>query len=693
MKIKFKLVAAITGISLAVTLILGLVSINISSSTIQSESYGKLNNLTGRYSNQFSAGLTRVQSSVDTMGNDIVSSFDIQKYKENPRAYLKQYLSFIDPVLKYNAENTKGVEGAYFTVNPYLLNEFHEIWYADKTGKGKYERLESSAQTPADMEQNKDDYAYYFTPIAQKKAVWMEPYVDPDIKVYMISYVKPLVKDGFVIGIVGADMSISDIISTIKGLKIYDTGKGMLLNANLDVLISPEIKDVTPLEKMNNGVFAGVMDQIKGKTEGMVISGTGNSQRNFVFSDLMNGWKFAVQVPSGEVLALLNQLKMLLLMSALACCAIAIGTGLYIAQSISRPITIVTQSMNRLSQLDLLPNHELDAVMRMTDEAGIMAAALIKVRTVFSDVILSLREQTGVIAEDSEVLKIRMNTTSEAVYQISLAMDEQAGSASVQAHETSQSTEKLNYLGEKISESVTHADLVGKNMESSKEISIRSSQAIRQLRENFAENRKKTQFAESSIEELLKSSNDIGSIVSVIQGIASQTNMLALNAAIEAARAGESGRGFAVVADEVRKLADQTTLSTNEIEKITNAIQKEIRNVGDHVRDFSQMTEQSERVSSEVSMEFEDFLKTLQTVTDQLASLVINISVMDHEKHGVLEAIRNISAVTEQSSATSEEVAATISEESEQIREVAVLAGHLQNVAALLESKVSQFKV
>jgi methyl-accepting chemotaxis protein len=161
------------------------------------------------------------------------------------------------------------------------------------------------------------------------------------------------------------------------------------------------------------------------------------------------------------------------------------------------------------------------------------------------------------------------------------------------------------------------------------------------------------------------SSKRIVDIISVIDGIAFQTNILALNAAVEAARAGDQGRGFAVVAAEVRSLAQRSAGAAKEIKTL----------IGDSV----EKVEVGSRLVNQAGSTMNDIVSSVKRVTDIMGEIMSASQTQMDGIQQVNQAIKEMDSVTQQNAALVEEAAAA--------------AGSMSDQASNLEAVVSVFKV
>ncbi len=137
-----------------------------------------------------------------------------------------------------------------------------------------------------------------------------------------------------------------------------------------------------------------------------------------------------------------------------------------------------------------------------------------------------------------------------------------------------------------------------------------------------------------SVSSLEQRAQDIGGIISLIEGISEQTNLLALNAAIEAARAGEAGRGFAVVADEVRTLSSKSAQATSDISKLVAMIQQEVKGAQEKMQSLSyeasELKDKSEEAEQGISLLIENSAEMEGVITAGALRGFISAVKVDH---------------------------------------------------------------
>lgn len=690
-KISTKFSLTSLGISLLLTILLISISYIQGRQFLEKETTDKLNYMSQGYSSEFNSKLVKVESTVDVLYNTAYTLFDSKTYKVDPKGYGQTYSNLMESMIRSNAENLTGIQGVYLTMDPAFLGRWNDLWYADVSGSGKYERVDSTLENPSAFTATNEDYAYFFEPITKNGPIWTNPYEDMDLKINMVSYVRPLIKDGVVIGIVGADLKIDDIVKTITDLKVYETGRSMLINDSSEVIIHPEIKEITNLSEIDEGAFQSVAEEVGKSTGEMLRFNYKGTPALLTYTKLLNGWNYVVYVPKAEVMAsVANLLKILLVAGALLTLLSAL-LSFGMSKLLSNAIGQMTYGIKEIAGLRIGSNSKLSSLAKDKSEIGLMASQIVEMQGTLKETVLDIQTQSLQLSEDSSRLSNNAVETSLAMEEIEKNIEVLAHGAANQAEEASESTKILGALNEQITDAVAQSELVKTYMANAKAMSLNSMSSMRTLQESFSLSSEKNDRVKGSIQKLSESSKSIGTIVSSIQGIADQTNLLALNAAIEAARAGEAGRGFSIVADEVRKLAEQTSESTNQIESITQEILSEIIETNGHMEELVKLSQHSNLVADDAAKAFNTLYESIEGIFTQLSKLSEDVVEVGRQKDQVVASINNIAAVTEESFTSSGLIVRKINDEAITIKKMTELAESLKESALELEKLTSIF--
>ncbi len=276
----------------------------------------------------------------------------------------------------------------------------------------------------------------------------------------------------------------------------------------------------------------------------------------------------------------------------------------------------------------------------------------------------------------------RAAEASEALAQVADQVSSATAQIATSNEEVSSQSQAVATAGEEMSATVQTVAMntaqVNEAAEGARRTATEGAGVVSRAVEAMLEIAHVVEQAAATVKTLGNRTDEIGSVIQVIEDIADQTNLLALNAAIEAARAGEHGRGFAVVADEVRKLAEKTVKATREIGETIDAIQAESRNavraMDEGLHSVAQGRELGEE-AGEAIRKIEEEIGRAASQTEQIAAATEQLSATIQE---VATNIEEIARGVAQNSQATAELAETADSLAAQARELQKLTGSFQ---------------
>lgn len=577
-KISTKIILAISLVSILVSLSLATLSITTSAKLFDSETKEKMTLLAESKANQFNTTLQTTASSIESLKSTVANSLELDQYKTDEE-YAASYDELISKLIVGTVEE-HGLLSLYFYFDPDVLGRPYSISH----GLDENSNIIRKDQLPA-SDYNRDDEGmdWFYDPIINESATWMDPYFWEAHQKNIISYTVPIIQDGLVIGIAGADIDFSIFEDEIDNMKIYENGYAFLVNENLDYIVPSEITKEKDLKSIDDSDQKKLSEQIKNETSG-VLENVFNDTTNLVsFQRLSNGNTLVISVTKNELFSNIEDLKRSLIIGSILAVLFAVIVGLIIGKKISVPIVRLSKLADDTSQLNMTFDDSVSDLENQSDEIGLMTKSFFNVRSSLRDVVTTLRTASSDVLSNSNNLSTTVDATTESINEIAGSLDELSHGTNVQAEKSNEGLEKLITLSNNIDTTIEKADILRTYIAEAGSASTEGSKTVVVFNDKIKTTLDNSNKLSKNINELSEKSKVIGDIVNTITAISRQTNLLALNASIEAARAGEAGKGFTVVADEIRQLAEETDESTENIGNIIKEMQISINDTEAHI--------------------------------------------------------------------------------------------------------------
>ena len=495
------------------------------------------------------------------------------------------------------------------------------------------------------------------------KKYFSEPFRDIETGKLIAQAVVPIMgKNNTFMGVLAAVFDGYTLSNMIDTIKVGKTG-GCFIISESGVNIANRNRDL--VENQFNAIEAAKTDKSLANVATVIedfLKSDATEIRYYTFMGTQDiasaavmkttGWNVVIEAPVKEFLDTINVLRIGVIIAALLILLTALVIVSIFSRKLVRPIQNSVPVLHKIAQGDFTVRLPISGNDEITDMFEYFNETIEKIGTS----IQSVGVNSNVMEEIGDELASNMTETANTVHQISANIEgvkQQALTQAASVTETATTIEEIVRTIKQLNNSIeTQAASVAQSSSSVEEMvaniaSIgqtlgKTDEVIKSLTTATGDGKATLGTSNTVTQKIAEESGSLMEASSVIQHIASQTNLLAMNAAIEAAHAGEAGKGFAVVADEIRKLAEDSATQGKAITATLKTLSGEIETLS--------------ASSKTVEEKFNAIFSLAEQVKEMSASLTEAMREQENGSKEVLTAIKSINTVTIEVQAGSEEM-------------------------------------
>lgn len=464
-------------------------------------------------------------------------------------------------------------------------------------------------------------------------------------------------------------------------------------------IFNGDVRTVTSIDNaLNTKMDAHIEEQlIKTKANLYVKDSLVNGEEYFgyyipfVQNNELRGAAFS-GIPKAKVQSIIIKKVAAMVISIVIIMAVFVTLAVLQIGRILKKLEVASDYAESLDENDLCVEYDnkiKNDVDEYTGIANILYRAINKLRDLITNINTSSQSSLDISSELSRNSQNLSRTTTEIANVISNVTE----GAQNQADETQKVAESIQNMGKDIEIIVDNGDKLSEaaqNMSAAQNKVVDTMSVLHSTNQTIMND---VTEVNNQIEITNNSIKSIYSALSIIQDIAEQTNLLSLNASIEAARAGEAGKGFAVVASEIKQLADQSSTNSSEIECSLQALIENYKLIIDKMENTTaNIGEQNDKLR-ETESDFETLNSGIAETTTQIKEINDIVSDINNQREVINEAVLNLSAISEENAASSQEVMASVEELNSIVSIVDDKASELEKMNKELNKLVKVFRI